>query len=89
MSYGDPHHAYDPPVAEDYINWKDIAPYDAFGESDAQRLEWLDQKPWHWREWYTGDTFISFEALEGYSYQSSSPPTTYERSIRRYTPATS
>ncbi len=69
MSYGDPHHAYDPPVAEDYINWKDIAPYDAFGESDDQRLEWLDQKPWHWREWYTGDTFISFEALEGYSYR--------------------
>ena len=69
VSYGDPHHAYDPPVAEDYINWKDIAPYDAFGESDAQRLEWLEQKPWHWREWYTGDHFVSFEAVEGFSYQ--------------------
>jgi arylsulfatase A-like enzyme len=68
-SYGDPHHAYDPPVEEDYINWKDIAPYDAFGESDEQRMAWLDDKPWHWREWYTGDHFISFEAIEGYSYR--------------------
>lgn len=24
--YGDSHHAYDPPSAEDYIRWKDIAP---------------------------------------------------------------
>ena len=68
-SYGDPHHAYDPPVEEDYINWKDIAPYDAFGESDEQRMAWLEGKPWHWKEWYTGDTFISFEALEGYHYR--------------------
>ena len=69
MSYGDPHHAYDPPVEEDYVNWKDIEPYDAFGESDEQRMGWLEQKPWHWREWYTGDSFVSFEAIEGYSYR--------------------
>lgn len=68
-SYGDPHHAYDPPVEEDYINWKDIEPYDAYGESDEQRMEWLQQKPWHWEQWYTGEKFISFEALQGYSYR--------------------
>jgi arylsulfatase A-like enzyme len=68
-SYGDPHHAYDPPVEEDYINWKDISPYDAFGESDDQRMQWLEQKPWHWEQWYTGEKFISFEAIEGYSYR--------------------
>ena len=69
VSYGDPHHAYDTPVDEDYLTWEDVAPYEAFGASDAERLEWLERKPWHWREWYTGDSFVSFEAIEGYSYQ--------------------
>lgn len=69
VSYVDPHHAYDPPSSEDYISWKDIAPYEAFGKSDEQRMEWLQNKPWHWERWYTGEKFISFEALEGYSYQ--------------------
>jgi len=69
VSYGDPHHAYDPPTSEDYISWKDIAPYEAFGKSDEQRMEWLNQKPWHWERWYTGEKFISFEAMEGYSYR--------------------
>ena len=69
VSYGDPHHAYDPPSSEDYLSWKDIAPYEKFGKSDEQRMEWLKQKPWHWQPWYTGEKFVSFEALEGYSYQ--------------------
>ena len=69
VSYGDPHHAYDPPSAEDYISWKDITPYEAFGKSDEQRMEWLTQKPWHWEQWYTGEKFISFEAMEGYKYR--------------------
>ena len=68
-SYGDPHHAYDTPVDEDYLKWDDVAPYDAFGSSDEERLKWLRDKPWHWEQWYTGEHFISFEALQGYSYQ--------------------
>jgi hypothetical protein len=34
-SYGDPHHAYDPPEDQGYINWRDIASHKAIGESDA------------------------------------------------------
>lgn len=69
VSYGDPHHAYDPPSSEDYLSWKDIDPYEKFGKSDEQRMEWLKDKPWHWQPWYTGEKFVSFEAVEGFSYQ--------------------
>lgn len=70
LSFPDPHHPYDPPSSESHrVNWRDLEPAPGFGESDAQRLEWLRRKPWHWEQWYTGEKFISFEALEGFSYQ--------------------
>jgi len=72
LSFPDPHHPWDPPSSEDHrCNWKDVPYPDDFGESDEQRLEWLGRKPWHWEEWYTGEKFVSFEALQGYSYQKS------------------
>ena len=70
VSFPDPHHPWDPPSSEDHrCSWEDVPPVPGFGESDEQRLEWLEDKPWHWKEWYTGEKFVSFEALQGYSYQ--------------------
>jgi arylsulfatase A-like enzyme len=72
VSFPDPHHPYDPPSSEDHrCGWEDVPPVPGHGESDEQRLEWLGRKPWHWEHWYRGDKFVSFEALQGYSYQKS------------------
>lgn len=32
-------------------------------------MKWIEEKPWHWKPWYTGDKFISFESMEGFSYR--------------------
>ncbi len=70
VSFPDPHHPWDPPSSEDHrLDWKDVPLPEDRGSSNEERLGWLEQKPWHWKEWYTGDTWISFEAMEGYSYQ--------------------
>lgn len=70
MSFPDPHHPYDPPSSEDHrVDWHDIEVGELYGESEEQRMEWLRQKPAHWEWWYTGEKFVSFEALEGYSYR--------------------
>jgi len=70
LSLPDPHHPWDPPSSESHrVNWRDLDPAPGFGESDEQRLGWLEDKPWHWKQWYTGEKFISFEAVEGFSYQ--------------------
>ncbi len=72
VSFPDPHHPWDPPSSEDHrCNWKDVPYPEDYGKSDEERLEVLRRKPWHWEEWYTGEKFVSFEALQGYSYQKS------------------
>lgn len=38
---------------------------------DEQRMEWLAEKPWHWKPWHAGEKFVSFEASEGFSYRDS------------------
>ena len=70
MSFPDPHHPYDPPSSEKHrVNWRDIDVDELYGTSDAERLSWLEQRPAHWKWWYTGEKFVSFEAVEGHSYQ--------------------
>jgi arylsulfatase A-like enzyme len=70
MSFPDPHHPYDPPASETHrVDWRDIDVDELYGESDAQRAGWLDAKPKHWKWWWTGEKFVSFEAMEGYSYE--------------------
>ena len=70
MSFPDPHHPYDPPSSENHrVNWRDIDVDELYGTSDAQREGWLDQKPKHWKWWWTGEKFVSFEALQGHSYR--------------------
>jgi len=70
MSFPDPHHPYDPPASENHrIDWRDIDVDELYGTSEAERVGWLDQKPAHWKWWWNGEKFVSFEALEGHSYQ--------------------
>ena len=69
MSFPDPHHPYDPPSSEKHrVDWRDIDVEELFGMSDEQRREWLESKPKHWKWWWNGEKFVSFEALEGHSY---------------------
>jgi arylsulfatase A-like enzyme len=70
LSFPDPHHPYDPPSSElGRCNWHDYPHPDGFGSSDQERLQWLERKPAHYRWWYTGEKFVSFEAIENFSYQ--------------------
>ncbi len=70
MSFPDPHHPYDPPASElNRCNWRDLPYPEGFGKSDEERLKWLEQKPAHYKWWYTGEKFVSFECLEGFKYQ--------------------
>lgn len=72
VSFPDPHHPWDPPSSEDHrLDWKDVPLPDDRGDSDEQRVEWLERRPSHWKDWYTGEKFVSFEALQGYSYEKS------------------
>jgi arylsulfatase A-like enzyme len=70
LSFPDPHHPYDPPKSElGRCPWRDMPHPDDFGDSDDQRLEWLRKKPEHYEWWYTGEKFVSFEAIQDFSYQ--------------------
>ena len=63
MSFPDPHHPYDPPASENHrIDWRDIDVDELYGTSEAERVDWLDQKPAHWKWWWNGEKFVSFEA---------------------------
>lgn len=70
MSFPDPHHPYDPPASELHrCDWRDLPYPEGFSKSDEERLAWLEQKPAHYKWWYTGEKFVSFECLEGFTYQ--------------------
>jgi len=70
MSFPDPHHPYDPPSsASERVDWRDIDVDELYGTSVAEREDWLDRKPKHHKWWWNGEKFVSFEALEGHSYQ--------------------
>jgi arylsulfatase A-like enzyme len=70
MSFPDPHHPYDPPSSENHrVDWRDIDVDELYGTSEAERVGWLEQKPKHWKWWWDGSKFVSFEALQGHSYQ--------------------
>lgn len=56
MSFPDPHHPFDPPLAEvkARIDWRDL-PLPAGHPGSREAIERvLEQKPRHWRAWYEG-----------------------------------
>ncbi len=72
MSFPDPHHPYDPPQSElPRCPWEDMPEPAGLGKDDQQRLEWLEDKPDHYKWWYTGEKFVSFECIQDFSYQGS------------------
>ena len=55
MSFPDPHHPWDPPLAEARrFNWRDLDLPAGHPGSDAKIREILGQKPRHWLDWYDG-----------------------------------
>jgi len=70
MSFPDPHHPYDPPTSEKHsCDWKDLPYPDGFGNDDEERMKWLQDKPAHMEWWYTHEKWVSFEAMEDFTYQ--------------------
>lgn len=70
LSYPDPHHPYDPPASElGRCNWRDLPDSDGFGKSDEERMKWLQDKPAHMEWWYTSEKWVSFEAMEDFTYR--------------------
>jgi len=70
LSYPDPHHPYDPPASELHrADWRDYPYPEGFGKSDEERLKWLERKPAHYKWWYTGEKFVSFECIEDFTYE--------------------
>ncbi len=63
MSFPDPHHPWDPPQSElGRVNWRDVPLPAAYIEDPAKREAILDNKPRHWKSWYTGALVSNFEA---------------------------
>lgn len=63
MSFPDPHHPWDIPRSEaDRINWQDVPLPALYSEDRSQLLQWLDQKPKHWRGYYEGSLWTNLES---------------------------
>jgi arylsulfatase A-like enzyme len=63
VSFPDPHHPWDPPVAElGRVPWRDVPLPAGYPETAAHREAILDGKPRHWRRWYDGELVSNYEA---------------------------
>jgi arylsulfatase A-like enzyme len=63
MSFPDPHHPWDPPVAEmRRVDWREVPLPAGYVADTAPREAILDDKPPHWRAWYDGTVVTNFEA---------------------------
>jgi arylsulfatase A-like enzyme len=70
LSFPDPHHPYDPPHSERHrCDWRDLPYPEGFGHSDEERMKWLQDKPAHMEWWYTHEKWVSFEAMEDFTYR--------------------
>ncbi len=63
MSFPDPHHPWDPPVAEMHrVDWREVLLPEGYIEDAVERERVLDGKPKHWRAWYDGRLVSNYEA---------------------------
>ena len=63
LSFPDPHHPWDLPENElKRIPWREIPLPKLYSEDKNKILEWLNQKPSHWRGYYEGNLWTNLES---------------------------
>ncbi len=63
LSFPDPHHPWDVPENElKRIPWREIPLPKLYSEDKNKILEWLNQKPSHWRGYYEGNLWTNLES---------------------------
>lgn len=63
MSFPDPHHPWDIPASEMHrVNWRDVPLPRIYSEDRSVIEHWIDQKPLHWRGYYSGTLWSNLES---------------------------